>query len=64
LLLARHKDAGQSDLLFAVGTPEVIDEYHAINLINAQQTQGFNVGKIYLTEKSRAGEPGATLMVV
>jgi len=64
LLAARNKDAAKPDLLFAVGTPEVIDEYGAINLINAQQARGLNVEKIYLKQKSMAGEFGAKLMVV
>ena len=64
LLAARDRDVGKPDLLFAVGTPEIIDEYDAIDLINAQQSKGLNVEKIYLKEKSMAGELGAKLMVV
>ncbi|MHC4505264.1 MAG: hypothetical protein ACYTFI_18325, partial [Planctomycetota bacterium] len=64
LLAARNREAGGADLLFAVGTPEVIDEYDAIDLIKKQQRTGLDVGKIYLKEKSVAGELGAMLMVV
>ena len=64
LLAARNKDARKPDLLFAVGTPEVIDEYDAINLINTQQRKDLNVERIYLKERSMAGELGAKLMVV
>ena len=57
-------EEGKSDLLFAVGFPEVIDEYDAINLINDQQRKGLHVERIYSKEKSIAGELGAKLMVV
>ena len=63
-ILARDSTAGESDLFFAGGTPEIIDEYDAIDPINAQQNRGLNVEEIYLKERSMAGELGAKLMVV
>ena len=64
LLVAPSQEAGKPDLLFAVGPPEVIDGYDAIDLIRKQQTQSFEVDRIYEKEKSMAGELGAKLMVV
>lgn len=63
LLVGAHRE-GKSDLLFAIGFPEIIDEYDAIQLINDQQRRGLNVERIYLKEKSIAGELGAKMMVV
>jgi outer membrane protein assembly factor BamB len=64
LLAGTNKDAGKSDLLFAVGFPEVIDEHDAMDLIKKQQHRGFKVDKIYQKERSAKGEFGAKLMVV
>jgi len=64
LLVAANKDAGKPDLLFAVGFPEVIDEYDAMDLIRKQQRGGFKVDKVYQKERSTKGEFGATLTVV
>jgi len=64
LLVAPNRNPHGPDLLFAAGPPEVISEYDAIDLINAQQRAGFNLEKIYLKEKSMAGELGAKLLVV
>lgn len=52
LLAGTNKDAGEPDLLFAVGFPEVIDEHDAIDLIRNQQHRGFKVDKIYQKERS------------
>lgn len=57
-------DPRNPGLLFAVGFPEVIDEFHAMRLISTQQGLGFNVDEIFQKEKSVAGEFGAKFMVV
>jgi outer membrane protein assembly factor BamB len=63
LLVAANREEGKGDLLFAVGFPEVIDEYDAMDLIGRQQ-QEFKLDRIYLKEKAAAGELGAKLMVI
>ena len=63
LLVAANREEGQGDLLFAVGFPEVIDEYDAMDLIGRQQRE-FKLDRIYLKEKAAAGKLGAKLMVI
>ena len=64
LLTAPSREGGESDLLFTVGFPEVIDEHDAVDLIRKQQRGGFELDPIYQKEKSLRGEFGAKLMVV
>jgi len=63
MVVGPNVDADKPKLLFAVGTPEVIDEYDAINLIYEQQEE-FRLGRIRLKERAVAGEFGAKMMVV
>jgi len=56
LLVARNKDAEKPDLLFALGFPEVIDEYDAIDLITDHQRRVAKLDKIYQKEESALGK--------
>jgi outer membrane protein assembly factor BamB len=63
MMVAANRKAGEPDLLFAVGFPEVIDEHDAIDLIRSQQ-KAFKLDTIYKKEKAAAGELGAKLLII
>jgi len=64
MVVTRNVEPEQPNLIFAAGGPDIIEEYDAMNLIQAQQRKGFNLGKIYKKEKAVAGKLGAKFIVV
>ncbi len=64
LLVAGNADPKRPGLLFAVGVPEIIDEYDAHTLIERGQAKGAALKKIHDKERAAAGELGATLLIV
>ncbi len=64
MLVAGHVDPQKPNLILAAGAPDVIEEYDAIDLIKAQQRDGFKLDPVYQKEKAVAGELGAKLIVV